>query len=111
MNIKEKKEQVITWVKKNKTKIILGMGGVIVVGLWATGIKKAITNVEIKEEFYDEPSEEPIVPERDILITFTDENSGEVLWKERCYQGYLDDSITSGMGYKEVRELNGIKEA
>jgi len=110
MNIKEKKEQIKNWVKENKLNIGLGVAGIATVVILTINAMKPDTKEDVEREFY-EGSKEEFDNERDILLTFSDELTGEVLWKERCGDDFLNDSKKSGMQYAEVRQLNGLEEA
>lgn len=94
------------WVKKNKKKIVIG--GLAVVGACAlaAGVKSKSDNQTVQSE-----STSSFDEGRDLEMHFVDPDSKEVLWKERCTEGYMNDYKNDGMQYEEVRKLNGIEEA
>ena len=113
MNIKEKKEQFKTWIKDNKRFINVGLGLVSFVAVTVVTsiiLSKPKTDNNTTDELYLE-SDEEVKPEKQIIINFTDEETGDVLWKERCGEEYMNDMKDCGMQYEEVRKLNGIEEA
>lgn len=110
MNIKEKKEQVKNWVNKNKITILVCLAGAATVVISTMVVSKKVDNAKIEDELLLEPVEES-VPEKTVLMNFTDELTGEILWKERCTEGYMNDFKDSGIEYEEVRKLNDIEEA
>lgn len=91
--------------------------GKIIIGGTILGAVAAVIAVTRK----DEPEEEEEVKQieepkedktleygRDCLMTFSVEDTGEVLWKERCTESYVEDVKEMGMQFEEVRKLNGI---
>lgn len=95
------------WVVTNKWKIlaVLGLAGAAVV----TGV--VINNNKNKEE------EQVALPEfegfdsgREVQMHFVDPTSNEVLWKEICSEGYMNEIKESGMEVPEIRELNNVGE-
>ena len=46
---------------------------------------------------------------RDCIITYSVEDTGEVLWKGMCYESYVNDVKEMDMEYEEFRKLNGIE--
>jgi len=108
MNIKEKKEQVISWVKEKKGIIILGICGITAVAITAIMVNKPKTEKnEIGIEL--EPPKDYDLG-RDLEMHFVDPENGETLWKELCYESYMNDMKDSGMQYEAIRKLNGIDE-
>lgn len=117
--INKAKRKVTKFWRDNKGYILTG-GAVI--GAVASAIIVAKSDKDKPKKPYSELGESTVIafegdygyktePEygRDCLMTFSVEDTGEVLWKERCTESYVNDSKAIGIKYEEVRKLNGLE--
>lgn len=83
------------------------VGGVIAIGAAIS----AQNNTEASGLDTDGDDTEPGVKTdfgRDCLIVYSVEDTGEVLWKDRCYEAYVEDQKEWGSQYENIRQLNGL---
>jgi hypothetical protein len=109
MNFKEKSEQIKTWARDNKGKILIGTGVLTMVAIGAIVSNKPKTNKGII--FIEQDPPEEFDYGKDLEMHFVDPENGEVLWKELCTESCMNDYKNCGMQYEAVRKLNGIEEA
>ena len=117
-------------MKMNKIKSKVGKfwrdnkGMIIVAGTVVSGVVIAAASMSKNKSESNELSEGASIVEiervqpgddkdynqgRSLLMTFSVEDTNEVLWKERCTENYMQDYKESGMKYEEVRRLNGLE--
>lgn len=109
MKNKTIKSKLNNFLQKNGDKVMIGIGvlGVLATGVYILAENKRIDSMEFLED--SESSDDSIDQGRDCLITFTVEETGEVLWRDMCTEGYIEDIKESGMEYEAVRKLNGLE--
>ena len=108
-----KKEDLKTKVKgfwdNNKGKIItVGALAGTVIGT-AIVIKQSKETEALLEQVTDTEESNEIDLGRDCLITYSVEETGEVLWKGLCTESYVKDVKDIDMQYEAFRKLNGIE--
>lgn len=111
MNKNDIKNKVKGFWKDNKRKIIYA-GVVIGTVIGGVAIIKNISDEDNSEEKSNNRIQVGEICEdqgRRLLMTFSDINTEEVLWKERCTEEYMNDYKDQGMEYEEVRKLNGLE--
>jgi hypothetical protein len=107
MNFKEKTEQIKTWARDNKGKIIIGVGVVTTIVIGAILVNNSKSDKESIGIELDPPEEFDCG--RDLEMHFIDPENGDVLWKELCTESYMNDCKDSGMEYEAIRKLNGLE--
>lgn len=108
MNKENLKTKVKGFWDNNKGKIItVGALAGTVVGT-VIAIKQ---NKETKEliEQVTEIEETKFDLGRDCIITYSVEDTGEVLWEGLCTERYVEDVKESDMEYEAFRKLNGLE--
>lgn len=83
--------------------------GAVIAGSALVVASMTKANDDMNESEEDNLIENKNYDGRDCLMTFTVEDTGEVLWKERCTESYVEDTKRWGMEYEEVRKLNGLE--
>lgn len=110
MDIKSMKYKAKTFWDENKHLILIG--GTILGTIVGSGVllKKGLEGYEFPENDSKETIEGITEYDygRDCLITYSVEDTGEVLWKDRCTESYVNDNKNWGMEYENIRKLNGI---
>ena len=114
MERKNLKETMKNYWDNNKDVIIAVSAGIGTVA-GALLAAKAISNVSFEEspvkKDLDELLEEIETRDngRDCLITYSVQDTGEVLWKGLCTESYVEDVKECDMEYETFRKLNGIE--
>lgn len=115
MNKKNLKKRINEYWENNKGVVIsAGMtigaiiGAVVVVNKQLEKASSEDSNIKV---IYDQPSPygEPVDNGRDCIITYSVEDTGEVLWKGLCTESYVNDVKESDMQYEAFRKLNDIE--
>ena len=105
-----KKEDLKNKVKgfwdNNKGKVIaVGALAGTVIGT-AIAIKQSKETEALLEQVTDTEENNEIDLGRDCLITYSVEETGEVLWKSLCTESYVNDVKEIDSEYETIRELN-----
>lgn len=91
MNIKEKKDQIKTWVKENKIVIMMGLGSVAMVVISTIIVTKEVDKAVIAEEVL--LPVKPFDPGKAVDMHFIDPETGDILGKVGCYESFMNDML------------------
>ena len=101
-----------TWEESKKFFIATG----VVVGGVITAAAIQVFNKDNKEETQDNKEDifERVGDDkhdygRDCIMTYSVQETGEVLWKGLCTESYVNDVKEIDMEYEEIRKLNGLE--
>jgi hypothetical protein len=93
------------WEENKKAIKVAVVGAIAIIGVGYVYIKKdldnAVNDCIAKQEFDFG---------RDCLITYSDEETGEILWKDRCTEYYVNQMKDIGIQFDEIKKLNEIED-